>query len=182
MRLRAHLRNGHADSSRWLASQLFAASGGAGICALLFGTLGSMSRQTTLGASIGAIVGAFLGCGLLNGLFGSFVVWVVGSCMLGALLGPAIDADPVSSALVGAGFGVYFAITKWRGLLMLIGGILGLNIGATLGISSPSGMLGLSVGALFGFVVGYAISPLKYDASQLGSHDAPNKQRDESER
>lgn len=173
MRLRTPNWNGPTASGRWLAKQIFAALCGAILCALLFGFLGAISHQASLGASIGALVGAFLGCGLLTGVLGSFVVWVVGFCILGAILGPGIDADPVSSALVGAGFGVFFAITKWRGLLVLMGGVLGLNIAAAISHSGPSGILGMGVGALIGFGIGHAISPLKLDERTSGSGDSP---------
>lgn len=124
----------------WLACQILAAIAGAAILAPPFGYLGStadgalrsvdtaIGSRTIIGIGAGAVIGAMLGCGLLNGFIGPVVIWTVGLSVLLATLGPACDACPVSSALMGAALGLFLGLTTWRGLAILLIAILGMNI------------------------------------------------------
>jgi hypothetical protein len=141
-------------SKRWLAGQLLAAICGAVICGLLFGFLGGMSRQPAIGTAVGALVGAFLGCGLLNGIVGSFTLWIIGFAVLGAIVGPGCDFDAPGSALIGATLGAYFWLLKLCGLFILVGALAGLNLGVTIDSAGPLGTLGMLFGGLLGLALG----------------------------
>lgn len=148
--------------------QTLAAIGGAAICAPAFFYLGSMSdyarlgiesvgSYTVIGTGAGAVIGAILGWGLLRGLVGSMVVWIVGMAVFCAVVGPGCDADPVSSGLVGAGLGWFFGLTGWRGFLVLVGGAVGTSVGVSVNRSDQAGFIGMAMGALLGYCVGYLL-------------------------
>lgn len=153
--------------------QLFAALGGAAIGAallLFFGVWGDSTKSVTpvygtraiVGGVSGAVLGAIVGCGLLNGFISSFLIWTVGFAMGAAVLGPGCDADPVSSAVWGTMLGAFCGLTKGRGCLIVIGALLGLNLGAVIG--SPAAIIGLFLGALLGVLGGYGDRLLKANA------------------
>jgi hypothetical protein len=146
-------------TSRLLFRQLLAGACGAIICGFLFGLLGDFSQQRTLGTLAGVIVGAFLGCGIISGYLGSFSIWIVGFAILGAFVGPGCDFYGPTPAIVGAAFGAYFWLLKWYGLFMLVGGIVGLNLGVAFGPGNALGMLGMVVGVLTGLACGRLIQP-----------------------
>ena len=146
-------------STRWYVRQLAAGTCGAIICGVLFGLLGDIVRQTMLGAFVGVMIGALLGCGLLSGYIGSFSMWIIGFAIFGAFVGPGCDFDAPGSAIIGSLLGAYFWWLKWHGLLMLIGGLVGLNLGVTLDKSGSLGTLGIIVGVLTGLALGRLVLP-----------------------
>jgi hypothetical protein len=145
--------------TRRLVRQLLAGSCGAIICGFLFGLLGDISQQRILGVFVGVIIGAFLGCGLLSGYVGSFSMWTIGFAILGAFIGPGCDFYGPSPAIIGAALGAYFWLLKWHGLFMLVGGLAGLNLGATLDRGGSLGTLGMFVGVLTGLALGRLLLP-----------------------
>ena len=157
-----------------LACQLLAVIGGAAIFAPPFGYLGStvdramlgidlLGTRTIIGIGVGAIIGAVLGCGLLNGFIGSLVIWIVGLAVFFAMLGPGCDADPVSSALVGAALGLFLGLTKWRGLAILVAMLLALNI---------AGPGGLGLATILGIYVVYRVLRFQWVSAETGPKNA----------
>lgn len=164
-----------------LACQLLAVIGGAAIFTPLLGYLGStadramlgtdaMGSRTIVGIGAGAIIGAVLGCGLLNGFIGSLVIWIVGFAVFFAMVGPGCDADPVSSALVGAALGLFLGLTKWRGLAILVAMLLAINI---------AGPVGFGLATIVGIYAVYRVFRAQWvsASSQAGNAEASRNQR-----
>lgn len=139
-----------------LVGQVVATLFGAVIWGGLFAILGAITQQPFKGAVAGSAVGAVIGFGFAKGRIGPVIPCMSAFAFVGAFLGPGCDADALSSALSGAAIGALLGATKLRGLLALIGGLIGVNVGAAGG--GASGLIGLAAGAGFGWWIGHSLS------------------------
>jgi len=126
------------------------------IWASSFAAAGAISGRAVTGAIVGASIGPFIGCAYAKKLVGPVVLWVTAFALLGAMVGPGADADACSSAVAGGAIGALLGYTGLRGLFMVIGALLGVNLGAPGG--DTAGFVGLGVGALLGWYVGHELS------------------------
>lgn len=124
---------------------------------VLFGIVGSMSERTMLGVVAGSAIGLLLGICWSMRPIGWITVWTTVFAVGGGVLGPACDAGAIESALAGAVIGAFIGCTGWRGLTMLVGGMIGVNVGAAGGESLM--IPGVAVGALIGWFVGDLLKP-----------------------
>ncbi len=143
-----------------IAGQVILALAGAAIWGGLFYVLGMMGNRAPLGAFCGAAVGAVTGLEYARGRIGPVVPWMTVFAFLGAVLGPACDADALSSALWGAGIGAFLGATGLRGLLALVGCLVGVNVGVLGG--EFAAWFGLFSGAVFGWWIGHVLPNLRY--------------------
>ena len=118
-----------------LAGCVIAALCGAIIWGGLFAILGSMTQLAIEGALAGSAVGAVIGIGFARCQIGPIIPWMSIFAFLGAIIGPGYDADPLSSGLVAGAAGAFLGATGARGFLALIGGLIGLNVGAVGGVA-----------------------------------------------
>ena len=137
-----------------LAGYLLAALAGAIVWGGLFSVLGLWGDRGLLGTLCGVTIGSVIGLGLATGELGPVVPWMSAFAFIAAILGPACDADALSSGLGGAAIGAFIGATGIRGLLALIGCLIGLNVGVYAGYAGA--WLGLVVGAGVGWGIGHS--------------------------
>ncbi len=136
--------------------QVIATLLGAIIWGVLFAVLGAITQQPIKGAVAGVAVGAFIGFEFSKGQIGPLVPCMSVFAFLGASLGPMVDADALSSGLVGAAVGALIGGAGLRGLFALIVGLVGVNVGAEGG--GAGALLGMAAGAGLGWYIGYSLS------------------------
>ena len=83
---------------------------------------------------------------------GWIAIWTSAFAVAGGILGPGCDADAGPSALAGAGIGAFVGATGWRGAGMLLGLLIGVNVGAY-----STGDLGGWFGIIFGAIGGWCL-------------------------
>jgi hypothetical protein len=141
-----------------LAGRVLAAIAGAIVWGGLFSILGLLGDRGLLGTLCGVTIGSVIGLGLTTGELGPVVPWMSVFAFIGAILGPACDADALSSALSGAAIGAFIGAAGMRGLLALIGCLIGVNVGVQSG--DVGAWLGLLLGAGIGWIVGHLLALL----------------------
>jgi hypothetical protein len=97
---------------------------GATIWALLFAIVGAVGGRPVAGALAGGSIGAVIGFRYAEQQVGPNVFWASVYAVIGALLGPALDAHPLLPSLVGALLGGTLGSTWLRGIFPLVGGFL----------------------------------------------------------
>lgn len=135
--------------------QIIAVICGAIIWGLFFAVAGHFTDRALIAAVTGAILGAIIGYGFAKKVFGGVVVWITVFAFLGMVMGPGCDAHPLPSALGGAALGAFFGFTGWYGVSIVIGALIGVNLGA--GSSGFFAFISLGMGAFFGWAIVHAL-------------------------
>jgi hypothetical protein len=87
--------------------------GGAAIWGLLFALVGTITERPLAGAICGVVLGAIIGLGYTKRQIGNFVVWATEFALVGMVLGPACDGDPMSSAVAAVLYFCLFRFVWW---------------------------------------------------------------------
>jgi hypothetical protein len=112
------------------------------------------NQGVVAGVVIGIAVGSLVGLGVLNRFIGPAVIWIIGTAIVAAILGPSIDLDPANSVWIGAIVGCLFAISGWRGLFLVLIGALGAFLGSFVtSIFWKQPFIGLAIGANVGVLI-----------------------------